>query len=608
MTKPNFFVTTTSTHGGFMRTDMDSYLGLIRRMIQQKCATTQDLIQSIRRNKIGESGHVTPNEFRFTLIKFGVILPQALVDKIFTVFDSDRSGTMDFDEFAMWIMNSEFHHHDESADRRVKAQLNQSEQERLRQKLLVCIEQNKQVFQYMKKSISFMEFISEVNRQSMPLLEREARSIFVIFDPADTGFMDTTKLRHWAATGVVQTPPATASSAAAKARRVLPTLQQSISRICGKNSLLLAQCFAHLPRGKGVRLPFEEFRRCLLSNGLGQNAFDTRDFFDILSGSGAGAGAGAGAGDIDGLEVVGGGEGGGKGKGASVDMLLDALFVPPPLPEQEVSQKKAKPAFSFTSHAHRRLREALRKSFKVLKAELEIVDKGNTGWIDAQQFHQLLLKYAMPMTFQDFRYITMQFKTEEGGSKVNWQQFLAAYLPTKAPHMLDGVKESIPEVPELTQKHHHAASSGALPTVASPIRTRPPSGAEGATAGLGPSVSSGAKVAAAFKQQLSLQTQSLSQPQQPAAAVAKPKPISMRDEISTKDQDPHGEMRRIWQAVLRECHRSDPDRSGCVSRIAFINALESANLNKVRLIPRISLLALWGCCLLHERSLLDCLF
>ena len=91
------FTRTSDIFGGHIRKDLDSYLALIRRKIQEKCGTTQELIQQIRRNKIGESGHVTPNEFRYTLIKFGVILPQPLVDRIFNVFDSDRSGTMDFD-------------------------------------------------------------------------------------------------------------------------------------------------------------------------------------------------------------------------------------------------------------------------------------------------------------------------------------------------------------------------------------------------------------------------------------------------------------------------------------------------------------------------------
>jgi hypothetical protein len=50
---------------------------------------------------------------------------------------------------------------------------------------------------------------------------------------------------------------------------------------------------------------------------------------------------------------------------------------------------------------------------------------------------------------------------------------------------------------------------------------------------------------------------------------------------SSKQQPVNDDLRRIWQAVLRECHRSDPDRSGQVSRTAFIGALEKANFGKV---------------------------
>ena len=41
------------------------------------------------------------------------------------------------------------------------------------------------------------------------------------------------------------------------------------------------------------------------------------------------------------------------------------------------------------------------------------------------------------------------------------------------------------------------------------------------------------------------------------------------------------ELKRIWQSVLRECHRSDPDRVGQVSRNVFIAALEKSDLDKV---------------------------
>ena len=86
---------TSDVLGSHIQSDLESYLTLIRRKIQEKCATTQDLIYHIRRNKVTDKFHVTPGEFRYTLIKFGVILPQPLVDRVFNVFDSDRSGTMD---------------------------------------------------------------------------------------------------------------------------------------------------------------------------------------------------------------------------------------------------------------------------------------------------------------------------------------------------------------------------------------------------------------------------------------------------------------------------------------------------------------------------------
>jgi hypothetical protein len=44
---------------------------------------------------------------------------------------------------------------------------------------------------------------------------------------------------------------------------------------------------------------------------------------------------------------------------------------------------------------------------------------------------------------------------------------------------------------------------------------------------------------------------------------------------------PQAQLRSMWQKVLKECHRSDPDRSGHVRRNSFIAALESSNLNNV---------------------------
>jgi hypothetical protein len=43
----------------------------------------------------------------------------------------------------------------------------------------------------------------------------------------------------------------------------------------------------------------------------------------------------------------------------------------------------------------------------------------------------------------------------------------------------------------------------------------------------------------------------------------------------------NNELKRIWQSVLRECHRSDPERCGQVSRNVFIAALEKSDVDKV---------------------------
>lgn len=40
------------------------------------------------------------------------------------------------------------------------------------------------------------------------------------------------------------------------------------------------------------------------------------------------------------------------------------------------------------------------------------------------------------------------------------------------------------------------------------------------------------------------------------------------------------ELRRIWQSVLRECHRVDPDRTGQINRNTFLAALERADSGK----------------------------
>ena len=43
----------------------------------------------------------------------------------------------------------------------------------------------------------------------------------------------------------------------------------------------------------------------------------------------------------------------------------------------------------------------------------------------------------------------------------------------------------------------------------------------------------------------------------------------------------NGDLRKMWQLALRLCHKSDPDRTGQVNRVSFIQALETANPENV---------------------------
>lgn len=367
---------TSDIHGSHMKTDLESYLTLIRRKIQEKCATTVELMTTIRRFKIGESGHVTPNEFRFTLIKFGIILPQPLVDRVFNVFDSDRSGTMDFDEFAMWIMNSEFR----PAMKNKKIDESETPEYQLRKKLQRCINEYPRVFQAMKKQVSFLEFVSDINRTGMPLTEKEARTIFQTLDPKDSGYIDSAMFTTYAETGKVIIPAAPIVNYDHTQRP--GALKDIINRVVGRNTRQLEDAFSHIKLGQKVKLPFEEFRRCVLNGGVGRNMADFRELFMGLGGA------------TDGL--------------ADVDLFFNTISPILVDPATEVSKKKSAPPVVSTSRADRHLRDAIRKSFKEVKADIERVDTGASGYISAEALYKVLVKRCMPLTFQDFRFIVQQ--------------------------------------------------------------------------------------------------------------------------------------------------------------------------------------------------------
>jgi Ca2+-binding EF-hand superfamily protein len=532
---------TSDVLGSHVKSDLESYLTLIRRKIQERCGTTVELIQQIRRYKVSDSAHVTPNEFRFTLIKFGIILDQSLVDRIFHVFDSDRSGTMDFDEFAMWIMNSEFQPKEKNS-MLVTRSVGESPRSNLRKKFLGCVNEHQKAFANMKKSISIIDFVSEISRKNMGLTDREARAVFQELDPRDTGYVETANLVKYAKTGTVDLRPTKPVE-----NNVVETLEELLRRIVGRNTMALEKAFLHVKRGSGVQVPFEEFRRCLLNGGgFGKNVKDAKMLYAALGGKTSG--------------------------GADIDKFFDALMPILTDPRTEISVKKVPENSVNLGRADRTLRDAMRHTFAVVKGELEAADSAKTGFVSSNMLYKILIKNCCPLTMQDYRFIMQELGTDPDSAtetRVDYRHFLHSYNPLKAPHILKGyqtlkeydsspTKTDIPtsihgkgklfDMSGLGLNHKPSTTSGqALDTgrASGPTSRRPSRSSSSSSIGTVPPSRGGGTIGTTFN--------------------------------FGGDKDL---LKKVWQGVLRKCHGSDPSRSGNVSRTEFISALESANFGK----------------------------
>lgn len=543
--RATWFSRTSDIHGSHINTDMDSYLTLIRRKVQEKCATTVELITQIRRNKIGESGHVTPNEFRFTLIKFGLIFPQPLVDRIFNVFDSDRSGTMDFDEFAMWIMNSEFK---PAFEKKASSDV-VSPRSNLRKKLQTVVNLNRKAFTNMKQQISFLQFVADINRLALPLSDEECRRIYLVLDPKDTGFIDSSALLTWADTGRIETKREVSKPPDIK----VTGLEDLISKVIGRNNRQLQSAFSHIQLGTGTKISFDEFRRCLLNAGVGKNPHHCRQLFMALGGNSGGL--------------------------ADIDLLFNKLAPVIDDPTTAVSLKPTAAKSISTSRADRRLRDALRKCFDIVKSDIEAADSAGSGYIDAERLFKILVHRCLPLTFQDFRFIVQQIKKEPGSTRIDYHHFLHGYNPLLPPHVLDGSStirgynrsSSTPKLESTTTGNGLAMTTGSMG-----MNRTGPATDNASSSGNTSNNNNNAPVSvgATKRMGLSASMSDLTDASRAVAAMAA---------SGSKDGAPIGggdELRRMWQAVLRECHRSDPERCGQVSRAVFIAALEKCNVDK----------------------------
>lgn len=472
---------------------------------------------------------------------------------------------MDFDEFAMWIMNSEFR----PAFSVKKTDNVDSPATTLRKKFQACVQQHGRVFANMKKQVSFLEFVSDINRKNMDLTDKEARTVFQTLDPKDTGFVDTAALLRWADTGRLE-PCSTVAASKPNGIRAR-SLEELIAKVVGRNSRQLESSFSHIQLGQGTKIPFDEFRRCLLNAGVGKNIHDSRQLFDALSG---------------GSNV------------ADIDLFFRSLSPIVVDPDAEVSVKQVPSSSISASRADRHLRDALRKSFKEVKAEVEAADQTNCGFVDAEVLYRILVKRCMPLTFQDFRFILQQIRKEPGTTRVDYVHFLHGYNPTIAPHLLAG--------PATLRTY------GQEPAAAPSPSNKASMGKSGKSSHA--STASYNSLPGEIGPEFTLMDQS--QLLKRAKATIKQKQAAMDDSAmsrtssrgnfgassssmrrvataagtgfnngSNSNSGEGADLKRVWHAVLRECHRSDPDRSGQVNRTQFISALEKANLNQVRLHP-----------------------
>ena len=166
----------------------------------------------------------------------------------------------------------------------------------------------------------------------------------------------------------------------------------------------------------------------------------------------------------------------------------------------------------------------------------DITAKGKDGYVDSDVLYGLIVKNCMPLTYQDFRLMIQQFDLQSGGSRVNYNQFLNAYNPLNTVHLLDGV--------DATKKL--AASIGSK----NKITTNNSSSAV-----------------------TLISDSSAYDGNESVASTINTNSSAIRRSSSNSGVD----MRKIWQSVLRECHKNDPERSGLVNRVAFISALASAD-------------------------------
>jgi Ca2+-binding EF-hand superfamily protein len=382
------------------------------------------------------------------------------------------------------------------------------------------------------KKVDFEKFLESVNRQFVRLTQQDAKKIFALFDPQDTGFIDGTMLLKMAVTGsgrdpftttemlgtgtdwglggeedtytygqtlgsvnIVSNRPRTSSTAFSTSTNLFsnnnnnnnsinnnishnissdsislglsrahslndlvsadtrtntvshenlsfPAIKEAITKICGLNTHLLEFSFATIDKNttKAKYVSYETFVKLLTDGGLTRDMKDVRGLFMALGGK-------SGSANVQELFKV---------LPSVVSDRLEAKAIAlteaqhahsvmlAKAPEYPRRQRTSKIGESSLSLLDRAVREAMRKSFREIRAAFESADQNKTGFLPFSTFHRIVRTTCCPMGESDFRIITDQLNTEssEDDSNISWKHFIRIYSTKVPPHALEATGNS----------------------------------------------------------------------------------------------------------------------------------------------------------------------
>lgn len=591
--------------------NIDASLNLIRRRILQRCNSIHELLMVIRRIKITESKFITLSEFKHVLVKFGVILDSEVISQVFGKFCDGRTGSMDFEGFARWVNMPEGGVIAKGAKRDKGGAaakmttngsggngvaLNKAQEMQVRQKLLDVMTYLPSIFGSgsIVTEIDFDGLSSAVFNLDAPglnkITDREIRTLFATLDTNKSGMVNIATITKYAQTGQVVLP-AIKHCLADRDFSLIPSLETCISRVCGTDRSVAHKCFSKLPRNSPLKLKFSEFQKLLLTEGLGRNTSDAEELFIALGGDDDNSA------DIGLLLAT-----LAKMKADEEEEQKKMIMKKPNVMEFPLSKEQRKaiamargvdfleetkmqasysdgqfdrtnrmraegPPLTAgtaliqtigTSRAERHFREAIRKSYKVVKDECKVLDHNNTGYIDAEQLLKVVNKYCQAIPMEDFRFILQPVRADERG-RVSWQHFLFVYNPSKDLHPLT---HTIAGVKHGGAAHGHGHGHGHESTFGS--KSNLGMGLSGTNSPL-PGISGS--------------------PHKGMSRANSPPKLNLQMQASSNNNDLETQfnkkLKKCWQKLLKECQMIDSKRTGQIDQDSFEKAIQTSGLEQV---------------------------